>query len=208
MMEFEKQGFGYRLGRRAGLVINWVRWRVWLLSMYPEDIQVVMAKLAALRAELEQSDAALRRVNGDYMEARYEADKLRAELDEARRVIASIREQFSAAIRPVRVRFRVTPENLWSEYIENEKTGPEVMKDILTYLSARAVIDLPADVPSAEVLADIVSDAFGDFAGDWDDIAKAILAHLAPWLQWGGVNVGEELTTEGHGNARKEEEGS
>jgi hypothetical protein len=41
----------------------------------------------------------------------------------------------------------------------------------------------PADVPSAEELADVVSNAFGDFAGDWDDIANAILSHLSPWLQ-------------------------
>jgi len=91
--------------------------------------------------------------------------------------------------RPMKVRFPDV-EEINGHLIENNfsTTKHIEMEEALRFAASRAVIDLPADVPSAE---DIVTELVAFWGGysispdrnDFGTVVRHILSRLAPWLQ-------------------------
>ena len=93
---------------------------------------------------------------------------------------------------PVKVRFDVSQQEILSKWNGAaarlagmcdpvmEPWLPNLMAEFCDFLASRAVIDLPADVPSAEELAKVIE---YQIAIDGGADAASIVRILAPWLQ-------------------------
>ena len=84
--------------------------------------------------------------------------------------IKALKSELAARPQPVKVKVRwdVTAEEVWSEYLKSGESDKTALVDwILPYLAAHAVIDAPAGVPTLEELAKIGIATAPNYWSEW-----------------------------------------
>lgn len=147
----------------------------------------------------------------DWLDACARIAELEAELADRREadwILAGDAERLALEPRPVKVRFDVTDEGMASVFngAGLGGDGMHCLRVLRDYLASHAVIDVPADLPSDEVMAERLHQAYdATWTGtySWENISKtqrtariaqarAAKEMLAPWLRSRHIDA-EEL---------------